>query len=96
MVRRIDFKRLADVGDGLLFVAFLVIGDAPVDVGGDIFGVERDDLGVVGDGVVNVAFTVVGDPPVVVGVGRVSAIVFTSCLRVPRTQRGRCGRGRAV
>ena len=58
MVRRVNLKRLAEVSDGLVFVALLPVGDAPVGIGEGIFRVERDGLAVVRDGGVNLALTI--------------------------------------
>jgi len=69
LVRRVDLKRLAEISDGLFFVALLPVGDAPVVVGIGIIRVERDGLGEVGDGAVNPTLPPVGDAPVVVGEG---------------------------
>ncbi len=55
MVRRVDLKRLAEVRDGLLFVALLVVGVAPVGVGAGNVRVERDRLVVLRNGVIILA-----------------------------------------
>jgi len=52
LVRRVDLKRLAEVRDGLFFVALLVVDDAPVEVGEGIVPIERDGLVEVRDGAV--------------------------------------------
>ena len=52
MVRRVDLKRLAEISDGLLFVALFVVGDATVVVGDGIIRGERNGLVVVLDGVI--------------------------------------------
>ena len=67
--RRVDLKRLAEVSDGLLFIALLFVGVAPVVVGKEIIRVQRDGLAVVRDGAAMLALLSVGEAPVVVGVG---------------------------
>ena len=38
MVRRVDLKHLAEISDGLLFIALLLVGVAPVPIGdGSVF-----------------------------------------------------------
>jgi RNase P/RNase MRP subunit POP5 len=44
LVRRVDLKHLAEVGDGAVNFALLPVGDAPVGVGDGIIRVERDGL----------------------------------------------------
>ncbi len=63
MVRRVDLKHLAEISDGLVFVAFLLVCVAPVVVGDGIIRVERDRLGVVRDGAVERALRLVGEAP---------------------------------
>ncbi len=71
VVRRVDLKRLAEISDGLFFVAPHVAGDAPVGVGVGKIRVERDGLGVVRDGAVERALPPVGEAPVGVGEGKI-------------------------
>ncbi len=78
LVRRVDLKRLAEVRDGLFFVAFLLVCDAPVGVGGGIFGVERDGLVVVRDSVIILALVEASPAMIKVGADR-----FLRSLRHP-------------
>ena len=60
---------LVVVGDGLVELALVLVGIAPVVVGNGVLRVEGDGLVEVGDGLVELALVVVGIAPVVVGSG---------------------------
>ena len=66
MIRRVDLKRLAEVRDGLFFVAPILVGGAPVVVGDGIVRVEGDGLGVIRNRAVDLALVTIGAAPVVV------------------------------
>jgi len=64
---RIQSNGFGFVGDGLVIVALLMVGESPIVVCHHIIRFEPDGLAVIGDGPVIVAFEIVGKPPVVIG-----------------------------
>ncbi len=56
--RGIELNRLSVISDGLIEVAFAVVGKAAVDVGTKKLGVKLNRLGIISDGSIKV--TVVG------------------------------------
>ena len=70
---RIDFDRLAGVGDGLIIVASARVNQTTIVIGLEVFRVDLDCLGGVSEALIIITFA---------GIGRTSSHIDASKLRV--------------
>jgi len=61
----IESDRRTEVGDGVVVVAFLVVGGPPIAEGRDVFGIEPDRLAEIANGPIDIALVEPGDAPAV-------------------------------